>query len=108
MHLVHIHLKPHTPALELPPETATLVVRNAAPDEAVEHVAVHAGAQPLPVIGIFLRAGGPDAARRTARAVVARAVATEPALRDWTPAAAQVPLLPMVLSWPGAPHEALD
>lgn len=97
MHLVHIHLRPHTPALELPPETPTLVARHVAPDEGVEHVAVHAGARPLPVVGVFLHASGPDAAERTARAVVTRAVATEPALSGWTPVESQLPLLPPLL-----------
>ncbi|MFJ9352209.1 hypothetical protein [Streptomyces sp. NPDC101237] len=93
MYLVHAHLKSRVPDAEPPSDLALLVRQHALPEEAVEHLVLHANAQPEPVIGVYVLARYLEEAERVAGAVVARALAAEPSLRHWELTVAQVPLL---------------
>ncbi|MFB6838646.1 hypothetical protein [Streptomyces sp. NPDC056361] len=93
MYLIHASLKALGGAAVLPPDIRALVLGQALPEERVEHVSVHAHAQPHPVLGLYLRSNGLLEAEAAARAICLRALLNCPELTGWTLLDAQVPLV---------------
>ncbi|MEW1910825.1 hypothetical protein AB0442_20625 [Kitasatospora sp. NPDC085895] len=92
MYLVHAKFLP-VPHATFPDDIGELVARGAGPDEAVEHVSVHADAAGGPVLGLYVLASSLVAAERTAAAVCRRAIESVPALRGWSLVRSEVPLI---------------
>ncbi|MFF7457123.1 hypothetical protein [Kitasatospora sp. NPDC008115] len=93
MYLVHVSL--HAPAgpAELPDDTRELLLAAAVTEEGIEHVSVHAGAVPHPVLGVFVLADGLEDAEERAQAFCRRVVALAPGLTGWRVRGAQAPLV---------------
>ncbi|MFI1967903.1 hypothetical protein BLA24_22150 [Streptomyces cinnamoneus] len=70
-----------------------MVRSHALPRERVEHVAVHAHAEPHPVLGVYLLAERLEQAELHAAQACRRTIAHRPELAEWELATAQVPLL---------------
>ncbi|WP_051942686.1 hypothetical protein [Streptacidiphilus rugosus] len=93
MYLVHLHLHPPAAADPLPGGIRDWLRAAASPEDRIEHVAVHAGARPVPVVGVYLIADSLDDAETCAARVCGRALAGRQELVGWRLTCAQVPLV---------------
>ncbi|WPO69799.1 MULTISPECIES: hypothetical protein [unclassified Streptomyces] len=94
MYLVHLRLLPPPGGERLPVATAALLMQGRGADaDRVEHVSVHAEAQPCPVVGVYVQTSTLEEAEATAQLAWARAVVTHPPLARWELLSAEVPLL---------------
>jgi hypothetical protein len=100
MYLVHVHVQPPSNGVLLPGATAVAVTACARDMSGVEHVVVHADAQPYPVIGVYVSAATLEAAEETAAALWECALKDHHWLQDWTLVRAEVPLIPVEPDWP--------
>ncbi|MGW2542923.1 hypothetical protein ACWC5I_19145 [Kitasatospora sp. NPDC001574] len=91
MYLVHVSLQAPAGPAELPDDARELLL--AAAEEGIEHVSVHAGAVPHPVLGVFVLADRLEDAEQRAEAFCRRAVAVSPRLTGWRVQCGQVPLV---------------
>ncbi|WP_406114121.1 hypothetical protein [Kitasatospora purpeofusca] len=93
MYLVHVSL--HSPAgpAPLPDGARERLLAAAVAEEGIEHLCVHTGAEPHPVLGVFLLADRVEDAEDRAQAFCRRAVAPVPALAGWRVQHGQVPLV---------------
>ncbi|MBJ7906139.1 hypothetical protein IF655_22875 [Streptomyces sp. DSM 110735] len=112
MYLVHARLCPPERGMPLSPMAPGLLRAAARPEDCLEHVSLHPGAEPCPVAGLWLRVLSLREAERTAAALCLRALATAPEFAGWSLLRAEVPLLAPSghsLFWPGdAPSEGSD
>ena len=92
MYLIHVHLRPDAES-GLPDQTGAWVRAAALPEDQVEHVSVHSGAEPYPVVGLHLLADRLEDAEARAEQVCARALAAHRELRGWSLTEAQAPLV---------------
>ncbi|MFD9129296.1 hypothetical protein [Kitasatospora sp. NPDC059571] len=92
MYLIHVQLRPPTAGSPLPDGIAGLVHAAAAEEDRLEHVAVHAAAEPDPVIGLYLIADRLAEAESRA-AVLCRRVLSAAALHGWSVSRAAAPLV---------------
>ncbi|CAM5463979.1 hypothetical protein [Streptomyces abikoensis] len=76
MYLVHAHLAP-PPGTGIPQGIAARVHAARKPEEGIQHVTLHSGARPHPVLGLFVSAPSLAAAEYAARAVCLRALADD-------------------------------
>ncbi|MFD9537837.1 hypothetical protein [Streptomyces sp. NPDC060010] len=95
MYLVHAHLRPPVPGAALPTRLPALAHAAARPEDAVEHISVHADALPDPVIGLYVLADSLPQAEAAAGAVCARLLDGHPELLGWRLVRAEVPLVPI-------------
>ncbi|MFE4974319.1 hypothetical protein ACFRAR_19690 [Kitasatospora sp. NPDC056651] len=93
MYLVHTALRPDAPGRVLPYGARDLLLAAARPEDGVEHLAVHRGAVPHPVLGVFLVADSLAEAERRAAAFCCHALAVEPQFTGWSLAGIAVPLI---------------
>ncbi|MFF3005286.1 hypothetical protein ACFVTF_21015 [Kitasatospora sp. NPDC057940] len=95
MYLIHAEIQAPVPApaAALGPDTAGVLLASARPQERIEHVAVHEGAGPGAVLGVYLVAGRLSAAETVVDTFCRRAVETVPALRGWTLTRVGAPLV---------------
>ncbi|MFD3504596.1 hypothetical protein ACFWWT_42965 [Streptomyces sp. NPDC058676] len=100
MYLVHVHVQPPLNGVRLPSGTADAVAVCARDVAGVEHVVVHAGTRPHPVIGVYVSAATLQAAEETAVALWRCALKNHHWLRPWTLLRAEVPLIPIDAGWP--------
>ncbi|MFC8790334.1 hypothetical protein [Streptomyces cinereoruber] len=98
MYLVHVHVRPPTGASV--PEGIGAWVRDLADPGHVEHVSVHAGAFPHPILGVYLLASHLEQAEEVAVTACRRVLDTRPELRGWQVAEGYVPLLAPVYDAP--------
>ncbi|MEU9860031.1 hypothetical protein AB0D99_04090 [Streptomyces sp. NPDC047971] len=93
MYLVHLRLLPHPEGERLPDSTAALLTRGGDLDaDRIEHVSVHADAEPCPVVGVYVHAPTLGRAEAAARQAWVRAVVAHPPLARWELVSAEVPL----------------
>ncbi|MER7049415.1 hypothetical protein ABT391_31760 [Streptomyces jumonjinensis] len=92
MYLVHIHLRSPANGEALTRDIAAVVMA-AGLEAGLEHVTVHTGGIPCPVIGIYVRAATLRAAEALAKEIWSRASDTDRRLSRWVPLRIEVPLL---------------
>ncbi|GGN94040.1 hypothetical protein GCM10011579_093170 [Streptomyces albiflavescens] len=92
MFLVHISLRPRWPAAEMPPSAAESIARSCTDRDGFEHVSVHPGAFPDPVVGFYVQAGSLEEAETAALSLWGHASSTVAELQAWEPTRAEVPL----------------
>ncbi|MFE6867232.1 hypothetical protein ACFVFS_11770 [Kitasatospora sp. NPDC057692] len=93
MYLVHVSLQAPAGAAELPADTRELLLAAAVAEEGIEHVSVHAGALPHPVLGVFVLAARLEEAEDRAQAFCRRATAVMPGLVGWRVRCGRAPLV---------------
>ncbi|GGT65149.1 hypothetical protein P6B95_00380 [Streptomyces atratus] len=94
MYLVHLRLLPHPEGEQLPASTAALLTQGRDADaDRIEHVSLHADAQPCPVVGVYVQAANLERAEAAAERAWTRAVVAHPPLAHWKLLSAEVPLL---------------
>ncbi|MFJ2864337.1 hypothetical protein [Kitasatospora sp. NPDC087314] len=84
MYLIHAEIQAPAPGAALAPAVARVLLAQARPQEHIEHVAVHEGAGPGAVLGIYLIADRLGVAETVADGFCRRLVKTVPALHGWT------------------------
>lgn len=94
MYLVHIHLVPNPHGDRLPGRTRAAITAAAAGIADVVHVALHSGARPGPVIGVYLAIASLREAEAAALDIWNAACASHAWLRDWELVQAEVPIMP--------------
>ncbi|MGF1428630.1 hypothetical protein [Kitasatospora sp. LaBMicrA B282] len=93
MYLIHAALRAPRPGVPLPADTVELLFSVTRPDERVEHITVHDHADAGAVVGVYLLADQLTEAEAVVAELCRRAVATVPALRDWTVPQVGAPLV---------------
>ncbi|MFE5584404.1 hypothetical protein [Kitasatospora sp. NPDC056531] len=79
--------------MTLPQGSGGLVRSIAMPHEEIEHISVHHGSTPDPVLGVFLIADRLESAEAVVARLCRRAIDTLPALRGWSVARVGAPLV---------------
>jgi hypothetical protein len=106
MYLIHLRLR-CADGHGLPEQAGAWLRAAAAPEDGVEHVAVHAHAQPDPVLGVYLLADRLEDAEERAVAVCRRVLAARRELRGWELVEGRAPLIASfyegLLAAPGVP-----
>ncbi|MET8629492.1 hypothetical protein ABZW30_38130 [Kitasatospora sp. NPDC004669] len=93
MYLVHAALQPVSPGRSLPFDARELLLAAVRPEDRIEHLVVHPGAVPDPVLGVYLLVDSLAEAEGRTAAFCRRALAAVPQFAGWKATKLAVPLV---------------